>query len=163
MALALAEAGAIVYCIDLSAKPDEAWLKVQQFATGLPDEPKGRLEYMSGNVTDQAGIWAVAEQIGDKEGRLDICVCNAGILRRFDCLDYPADEFQTVRGLHCNGLARDTNSIQSADEGQRRRSSVLRASSRKTNEALQFAWQHHHDWINERLYHEPEPAVGRLQ
>lgn len=100
MALALAEAGAIVYCIDLPAKPDENWLKVQQFAADLPDEPKGRLEYVSGDVTDQAGMWAVAEQIGDKEGRLDICLCNAGILRRHDCLDYPADEFQKVCVLH---------------------------------------------------------------
>jgi NAD(P)-dependent dehydrogenase (short-subunit alcohol dehydrogenase family) len=58
MALALAEAGAIVYCLDLPAQPDEDWRKVQLFAEQLANisELKGRLEYISGDVTDQAGM-----------------------------------------------------------------------------------------------------------
>src|SRR5258708_36410661 len=36
MALALAEAGAIVYCLDLPANPGTDWLKVQDYVTKLP-------------------------------------------------------------------------------------------------------------------------------
>lgn len=105
IALALAEAGAIVYCLDLPKTPDENWFMVQRYAAELPSlgtnsERKsinGRLEYISADVTDQAMMWAKAEDIVNAEGRLDICVANAGILRSAECLDYPADEFQQVR------------------------------------------------------------------
>lgn len=102
MALALAEAGAVVYCLDLPSKPDEDWLKVQKYAAELPSlgvehaDKKGRLEYVSADVTDQAGMWSKAEDIAKKEGRIDICVANAGILRGAECLEYPAEEFRKV-------------------------------------------------------------------
>lgn len=99
MALALAEAGAVAYCIDLPSKPDDAWLKVQQYASQLPaveGQSKGRLEYVSGDVTDQKGIWERVEKIVEKEGRIDVCVANAGILRGAECLEYPAEEFRKV-------------------------------------------------------------------
>lgn len=104
IALALVEAGAIVYCLDLSETPDENWLKVQSYAAQLPSlgaSPQGqslngRLEYVSADVTNQAMMWAKAEDIAKSEGRLDICVANAGILRSAECLDYPADGFQEV-------------------------------------------------------------------
>lgn len=105
IALALAEAGAVVYCLDLPKIPDEKWYKVQRYATELPclgtSSPQeknlnGRLEYISGDVTNQTEMWAKAEHIANVEGRLDICIANAGILRGEECLDYPADEFQKV-------------------------------------------------------------------
>lgn len=35
--------------------------------------------------------------IGDKEGRLDVCVAAAGILKQdIDCLEYPAETFKQV-------------------------------------------------------------------
>jgi len=40
-------------------------------------------------------MWAKGD-IANAEGRLDICVANAGILRGAECWDYPADEFQQV-------------------------------------------------------------------
>ncbi|KAF9023338.1 NAD(P)-binding protein [Hymenopellis radicata] len=104
IALAFAEAGAIVYCIDLPDTPDGNWLKVQKFAGDLPGEPKGRLEYASADVTNQKTIWAVAQDIGNKEGRLDICVCSAGILRHADCLEYPAEEFQELMRVNVDGV-----------------------------------------------------------
>ncbi|KAG6900374.1 hypothetical protein C0993_011724 [Termitomyces sp. T159_Od127] len=100
IALALAEAGAIVYCLDLPNKPDDDWYKVQSYAAQLPPlsgNYRGRLEYVSGDVTNQAGIWKIAEDIAMKEKRLDICVANAGILRSAECLEYPAEEFRKVR------------------------------------------------------------------
>ncbi|KAG6822715.1 hypothetical protein H0H93_005017, partial [Arthromyces matolae] len=74
IALALAEAGAIVYCLDLPLKPDDEWLKVQAYASGLPalsGDYRGRLEYVPGDVTDQEGMWKIAEQIAAKHDRLD--------------------------------------------------------------------------------------------
>jgi NAD(P)-dependent dehydrogenase (short-subunit alcohol dehydrogenase family) len=104
IALALVEAGAVVYCLDLPKTPDENWIKVQRYAAQLPSlgtssqgkSLDGRLEYISADVTNQTMMWAKAEDIAKSEGRLDICVANAGILRTAECLDYPADEFQKV-------------------------------------------------------------------
>ncbi|KAG6896721.1 hypothetical protein C0992_006488 [Termitomyces sp. T32_za158] len=107
IALALAEAGAVVYCLDLPSKPDEGWLKVQAYAEQLPllsGNYRGRLEYVSGDVTNQAGIWKIAEEIATKEGRLDVCVANAGILRSAECLEYPADEFRKLMDINVNGV-----------------------------------------------------------
>jgi len=107
MSLALAEAGATVYCLDLPKQPDEGWLKVQAFATQLPSlegGSKGRLQYVSGDVTDQAGMWKIAEDIAAKEGRLDICVANAGILHGAECLEYPGEEFKKLIDVNVNGV-----------------------------------------------------------
>lgn len=102
LALAFVESGAIVYCVDVPPQPDDDWLKVKKYAEGLSGVDKARLEYIAGDVTDQKGIWAIAEEIGNKEGRLDVCVCNAGILRGAECLDYEAEEFQKVSFLVYN-------------------------------------------------------------
>jgi len=110
--LAFAEAGAIVYCLDLPKTPDENWFKVQRYAAQLPSlgtnsegrSLNGRLEYISADVTNQAMMWAKAEDIVNAEGRLDICVANAGILRGAECLDYPADEFQQLINVNVNGV-----------------------------------------------------------
>ncbi|KAJ7269555.1 hypothetical protein C8J57DRAFT_1322308 [Mycena rebaudengoi] len=98
MALALAEAGAVVYCLDLPSKPDSDWLKVQAYAANLPDletGKKGRLEYVSGDVTDQKAI--------AKEG-FDVCMANAGILHGAECLDYTAEDFRKAAGRQMERL-----------------------------------------------------------
>ena len=97
MALALIEAGArAVYCVDLPKHPGKEWTKVKEYASqmkGLPSS--GRLEYISADVRDQAAMWKIGETVGDKEGRLDVCVAAAGILKSHtDCLEYPAKQFQ---------------------------------------------------------------------
>ncbi|EGN95332.1 hypothetical protein SERLA73DRAFT_77372 [Serpula lacrymans var. lacrymans S7.3] len=113
MALALAEAGAVVYCLDLPSAPDSEWLAVKKHIDSLPpletpqtqEEPaKSRLEYLSADVTDQTGTWDIVQQIVDKEGRVDICVAAAGIVIDGDCLEYPADNFQKVMNVNVNGV-----------------------------------------------------------
>jgi NAD(P)-dependent dehydrogenase (short-subunit alcohol dehydrogenase family) len=104
MALALAEAGAIVYCLDLPTTPDHGWVKVKDYVAGLPDiapgnKNKGRLEYIPGDVTNQKQMWDIAENIVRKEGRLDICMANAGILRGAECLEHSAEDFRKVSVL----------------------------------------------------------------
>ena len=42
-------------------------------------------------------MWKIGEMIGSREGRMDICVANAGILKSHtDCLEYPEREFRGV-------------------------------------------------------------------
>ncbi|KAJ8468904.1 hypothetical protein ONZ45_g17075 [Pleurotus djamor] len=109
VALGFAEAGAIVYCIDLPQEPDSDFEVAQKFASELPpldmatDTKKARLEYISADVTDQPGIWKVAEEIVAKEGRLDICFANAGIVAVAGSLEFPADKFTEVVNVNVNG------------------------------------------------------------
>ena len=57
----------------------------------------GRLEYVSADVRDQKAMWRIGEEIGDREGRMDICVAAAGILKTdTDCLEYPGEQFERV-------------------------------------------------------------------
>ncbi|KAK7056422.1 hypothetical protein VNI00_002977 [Paramarasmius palmivorus] len=85
IALALAQAGAIVYCLDLAAEPEKDWIKVQQHVAG--EDGTGRLE-----------------RFVVKEGRIDICFANAGILRGAECLEYPADEFKKLIDVNVHGV-----------------------------------------------------------
>lgn len=106
MALALAEAGAIVYCLDLQKEPDQDWKKVQsaveQFG-GSNMSKKARLEYVSADVTNQKEMWGIGESIAQKEQRLDICVANAGILNGQPCLEYDGEAFKKVSTYYLLG------------------------------------------------------------
>ncbi|KAF8879067.1 hypothetical protein BD779DRAFT_1168007 [Infundibulicybe gibba] len=106
IALALAEAGAIVYCLDLPSTPESDWLKVQAYADSLPlvDGVRGQLKYVSGDVTNQEAMWQAVRDIVAKEGRIDVCMANAGIFRGEECLDYPADKFKQMIDVNVNGV-----------------------------------------------------------
>ncbi|KAJ7501028.1 hypothetical protein B0H11DRAFT_2375098 [Mycena galericulata] len=107
MALALAEAGAVVYCLDLPAEPSSSWKKVQSYVSALPASEqglKGRLEYLAGDVTDQKAMWAAVEGIVEREGRIDICMANAGIWHWSDCLEYSAEDFKEVHEVNVCGV-----------------------------------------------------------
>jgi len=107
MALALAEAGAIVYCLDLQKEPDQDWKKVQsvveQFGSLSNTSKKARLEYVSADVTNQKEMWDIGESIAQKEQRLDICVANAGILGGQPCLEYDGEAFKKLLDVNVNG------------------------------------------------------------
>lgn len=102
MALALCEAGArAIYCLDLSPTPSEEWEATRAFVESMDrgeGVEKGRLEYVHADVRDQMEIWLKVADIAENEGRMDICVAAAGILRSHtDCLEYPAEQFKEVR------------------------------------------------------------------
>ena len=85
----------------------EDWIKAKKYIDASTEletaggSCKGRLEYVHANAADQGQMFSVAEDldIAHKEGRIDICVACAGILRGDDCLTYSAEEFQKVRFL----------------------------------------------------------------
>ncbi|KIM37184.1 hypothetical protein M413DRAFT_279098 [Hebeloma cylindrosporum] len=111
IALAYAEAGATVYCLDLPAHPSEDFIKVQAHVAALPalsigilKGAKRRLEYTSCDVTHQKEMWAVVERIAEKEGRIDVCLCNAGVLHAADVLEYPAEDWQKIHDVNINGV-----------------------------------------------------------
>ncbi|KAH9853994.1 sorbose reductase sou1 [Lenzites betulinus] len=105
MALALLEAGArAVYCADLPAEPGAEWKAVRDYAARL-EGGGGRLEYLSVDVRNQAAAWKVGETIAEREGRMDVCVAAAGVLKTHtDCLEYPARQFQDVLDVNVNGV-----------------------------------------------------------
>lgn len=42
-------------------------------------------------------MWKIGKAIGDKEGRMDVCIAAAGVLRPdTDCLEYPSKVFEDV-------------------------------------------------------------------
>ena len=46
-------------------------------------------------------MWKIGETIGKREGRLDVGIAAAGILKdHTDCLKYPAKQFQDVSHPH---------------------------------------------------------------
>jgi NAD(P)-dependent dehydrogenase (short-subunit alcohol dehydrogenase family) len=104
MALALCEAGArAIYCFDLPTTPSDEWNKTQEYVKKLGNG--SRLEYVSIDVRDQKALWKKAEEIGDREQRMDICVAAAGILKSHtDCLTYPAEQFKDVLDVNTNGV-----------------------------------------------------------
>ncbi|KAI0792908.1 sorbose reductase sou1 [Abortiporus biennis] len=107
IALGLVEAGArAVYCVDLPKEPGEEWSKVRDYASKMKGTGgEGRLEYISGSVTDQEAMWKIGELIGEREGRMDVCVAAAGILKdHISCLEYPAKEFREVMDVNVNGV-----------------------------------------------------------
>ncbi|KAI0824983.1 sorbose reductase sou1 [Trametes gibbosa] len=107
MALALAEAGArAVYCVDLPKEPDAEFAKVSAYAGRLEGRAAGaKFEYISADVTDQEAMWKIGETIGSREGRMDVCIAAAGILKGdMDCLEYPAKQFRQVHTVNVDGV-----------------------------------------------------------
>ncbi|KAH8108262.1 NAD-binding protein [Phellopilus nigrolimitatus] len=104
MAEALAEAGAAVYCFDFPSAPDETWKATKSYISRLGLAKDARLEYASVDVTNQKAVKDVVDKIAEKEGRLDVCVAAAGVLRGAECLDYPEVEFEKLMQINMNGV-----------------------------------------------------------
>lgn len=96
MALALCEAGAkAIYCIDLPEKPSEEWKATRDYVKALGNG--SRLEYASADVRNQQDMWDKVASMAEKEGRMDVCVAAAGILKPDEnCLEYSAEDFRTA-------------------------------------------------------------------
>lgn len=85
-----------VYCFDLPTEAGAEWEAVRAYVEKMGGG-KDRLQYVSVDVRDQEAMWRRAEEIGDREGRMDVCVAAAGVLKKHtDCLGYPAEQFKEV-------------------------------------------------------------------
>ncbi|CAE7120038.1 unnamed protein product [Rhizoctonia solani] len=100
MALALCEAGATVYALDLTASPGEEFIATAEYAKKLGST----LNYVSVDVTNQKNVWDKVAAIGDAEKRVDVCIAAAGIVAGSDCLVYKAEDFQRVLDVNVNGV-----------------------------------------------------------
>ncbi|KAG5728392.1 Sorbose reductase SOU1 [Termitomyces sp. T112] len=104
MALALCELGArAIYCLDLPSEPSKEWKSTEYFVRKIG----GRLEYVSADVRDQKGMWDKVRVIGDKEGRMDVCVTAAGIIPKvvgkLEAVTFPEGPYQEVMDTNVNG------------------------------------------------------------
>ncbi|KAL8293057.1 hypothetical protein RQP46_000751 [Phenoliferia psychrophenolica] len=100
MALALAEAGATVYCLDLADVPSSDFAAAVAYAKTLGS----RIKYIKANVCDQKLMNKIAFDIAEEEGHIDVCIAAAGILIGADCLDTPIEDFQKVMTVNVNGV-----------------------------------------------------------
>lgn len=97
IALALAEAGAHVAVIDLDAEE----------ASGVADQIRslGRKALtLCADVADSAQVDAMARDVVDALGRLDIAVNNAGICPEHTPLDCPDHLWRRVMGVNLDGV-----------------------------------------------------------
>ncbi|KAJ3558481.1 hypothetical protein NM688_g900 [Phlebia brevispora] len=97
--LAFVEAGVrVVYCVCRSPDPPSQWEKVRGYAARMVDKGgEGRLEYVVADVTDKENLEQLAQEIADKEGRLDICVISHGVAPPLiESLDYTPQDFQKI-------------------------------------------------------------------
>jgi len=108
IAVAYAEAGAVVYCLDLAEKPNADWEKCRAWIDVLPHthavERRGRLEYARCDVTQQKPLWDLVQRIADKENGVHVCVASAGIGELKDVLDYEEDAFEKVMKVNSSGV-----------------------------------------------------------
>jgi NAD(P)-dependent dehydrogenase (short-subunit alcohol dehydrogenase family) len=107
IALAYAEAGAHVYCLDLLEKPLEEWGVCKAWVDGLPGEGgkgKGSLEYTQCDVTQQRATWDLVARIAEKEGRLDVCVACAGVLRGSEVLEWDGEDWEKLMKVNVSGV-----------------------------------------------------------
>ncbi|KAL8291607.1 hypothetical protein RQP46_001865 [Phenoliferia psychrophenolica] len=100
MALALAEAGATVFCLDLADSGSADFQAAAKYAIKLGS----RMIYLKADVTDQPRMNEIAHDIAEKEGRLDVCIAAAGILMGADCLEYPIKDFDKVMAVNVSGV-----------------------------------------------------------
>jgi NAD(P)-dependent dehydrogenase (short-subunit alcohol dehydrogenase family) len=88
MCMTLFEQGcSIIYGIDIVATPSTEFLAVKSFAKLLGAE----FLYHKVNVTDPVAIAAFYQIVQDERGRLDVCICAAGILGKFAIPRYAHD------------------------------------------------------------------------
>ncbi|KAI0260362.1 hypothetical protein BC834DRAFT_900939 [Gloeopeniophorella convolvens] len=104
MALVLAEAGArVVYCVDIAEQSGEEWAAASEYLSRMGTG--GRLEYVSLDVRDQKAVWKLGQEIGDKEGRLDVCIAAAGVaVEPMPYVELTEEAFQKVLSVNMNGV-----------------------------------------------------------
>jgi Enoyl-(Acyl carrier protein) reductase len=137
--------------VDLPREPCGEWQAVRGYVERMAKG--GRMEYVAADVTDQGRMWELGQKIGDKEGRMDVCVAAAGIAKpQMDCLTYPEEDFRKVREAVWQERGIDNGR-------QHERSAIHCAGGGAANGAVREYGEHHHDSVDKRERHEQ----GKLQ
>ncbi|PLW10552.1 hypothetical protein PCANC_20829 [Puccinia coronata f. sp. avenae] len=113
-ALVLAELGAKVWALDLVDSPSMEFKACAAYAKALnqnnrlkggEDPSHERLVYRRVDVTDEAALQKVCQEIVATDGRLDVCIAAAGILpAEKSCIDVTSEEFQKVMSVNSTGV-----------------------------------------------------------
>lgn len=70
----------------------------------LPEELKDKVNFLEGNIADEAFRTHVASQVNDQWGKLDILVNNAGTNIRKPFEQYPAEEYRHLFEVNLFGI-----------------------------------------------------------
>jgi 3alpha(or 20beta)-hydroxysteroid dehydrogenase len=92
----LAEHGAHVVITDLK---DEGGRVAEEISASTA----GSAEFISLDVTDEAGWTRLADDVRERHGRLDILVNNAGVAYRFGLMETARADFERVLGVNLVG------------------------------------------------------------
>lgn len=93
----LRQQGASVLLNDL----DEA--RAQTSAQAIQDETQGRCIGVGGDVANVETVRGLVKKAVEHFGKLDICVCNAGLTLWGDFFDYQPEDFERVLNVNLRG------------------------------------------------------------
>jgi 2-dehydro-3-deoxy-D-gluconate 5-dehydrogenase len=98
IAVALARAGANVACHGRDPEPGAACAEIRALGR--------RTAYFTGDVTDARVCAALIEKTVGELGSIDILVNNAGAIRRAPAVEYPAEYWDEMIGVHLTAVFR---------------------------------------------------------
>ncbi|QKW51861.1 SDR family NAD(P)-dependent oxidoreductase [Streptomyces buecherae] len=82
--------------------------RLREQATELHDRHGVEVEVISADLSDEAGIAAVEERLGDRARPVDLLVNNAGFGNKGQFLDIPVADELTMLKVHCEAVLRLT-------------------------------------------------------
>jgi len=88
----------------------------------MPEHPFEAVDYLTGDVTDEASVRSVIRTIGERYGRLDVVICNAGVASMNPLLLSPRSSASTMFETNLIGtmlVAREaTRLLRRSDRGR---------------------------------------------
>ncbi|KAL4884634.1 hypothetical protein BJY04DRAFT_205718 [Aspergillus karnatakaensis] len=126
LAEALVEAGGEVYCLDRLPKPDDEFKAAA--ARANPDFG-GSLHYRRMDVTDDANVEAVMEEIANQKGRLDGLIAAAGINHVESAIDQSPKAVDDVIHINYTGVFRSAVGAAKAMMDRKCQGSILLVAS----------------------------------
>jgi NAD(P)-dependent dehydrogenase (short-subunit alcohol dehydrogenase family) len=103
LAEACLEAGATVYALD-RLPPSEQSPDFSRIQKRAAEELGSSLSYRQIDVRDVAGLNAVVDEIGDKEGRMDGLIAAAGIQQETPALEYTPEDANRMFEVNITGV-----------------------------------------------------------
>ncbi len=122
-ALGLARAGAMVVCADIDP------IGAEKVAAEIRGE-QGQAEAAVLDITDEAAVEAVVNNVGSKHPRIDVLVSTPAVNVRKPLLSYTGDEFDKVIALNLKGTFQIARAVARVMSAQQSGSIILMSSIR---------------------------------